>query len=295
MPDSLIPSPSDLARIAERLRLSPTELIDRADRHTMDVQAWLSSRSPTAKRFLGQGIRASSTGIHVPLLNLALGAAFPTDAQLSDVDAEIEAVKAFFRERGVPWYWWMGPHPQPTDLPARLEQHEIMCDSPLLPTMVAALKDYVPDAAPSAPPEVRTWRATTLDDLRAASTIRRSAFRFPEGTALDYFEAMPESWLNNPDARLYLSARGDAPAAIGALIMGAGIPGVYVMASIPVQQRSGLGKAVLRAIMQDAMESGIDMIVLTASSRGFGLYRQFGFVHIFDYQIFRPAPSETSG
>ena len=53
------------------------DLICIADAHTLSVQAWLSSRSPIAKTFKGIGVRASSTGLKLPLLNLALGANFP--------------------------------------------------------------------------------------------------------------------------------------------------------------------------------------------------------------------------
>ena len=41
-------------------------------------------------------------------------------------------------------------------------------------------------------------------------------------------------------------------------------------------------------IMADAAADGHKLIVLTASNRGYGLYRQFGFEHIFDYHIYTP-------
>jgi len=49
-------------------------------------------------------VRACSTGIKVPLLNLALGANY-ADADEQLIGREIEAVKRFFAGRGMPWYW----------------------------------------------------------------------------------------------------------------------------------------------------------------------------------------------
>ncbi len=136
-------------------------------------------------------------------------------------------------------------------------------------------------------PEAHVWLASTKADLKAASTIRRIAFKFSEGVALDYFEAMAGDWLKGDPARLYLARLGDGPpAAIGALIMGAGYPGVYVMATLPEWGRRGLGKAIMARLVLEAATEGHKVMVLTAGSQGYPLYRQFGFEHIFDYGIY---------
>lgn len=257
------------------------------DTHTMAVQAWLSSRAPGAATFQGEGIRASSTGLGVPLLNLALGYDYPPATDESAVVQDIEAVKAFFAERGVPWLWWIGPRPNRPAIEARLKRHGLVSERPGLPAMAATLTSE----RPPYPPSIITWEAETLEDLRAASHIRRVAFRFPQGQGQSYFENMPDSWLNNPQARLFLAGfSGDRPASIGALIYGAGLPGVYIMATLPDHGRRGLGKAILTRILDEAASGNPPFIVLTASRYGFPLYRQFGFQHIFDYKIYQPQP-----
>ncbi len=259
-----------------------------ADRHTLAVQSWLPTRTPQAARYEGVGVTACSSGIPVALLNLALGAHFPPQSEAAQIDAEIEAVKAFFAARGVPWYWWIGPTARPpaADLAPRLERHGLVCDRDPLPAMVARL----PTRFPAIPPHIRVWQAATRHDLEIASTIRRVAFRFPEGAALDYFESMADDWLRGDPARLYLAALGDGPpAAIGALIVDhqEGIPGVYVMATLPDWQRNGLGKAIMARILTTATEAGHTLIVLTAGKQGYPLYRQFGFERVFDYTLYR--------
>lgn len=291
--------------IAERFGRPAAEVIRLADRHTLAVQQWLSTRAPRAVIFQGRGATATSSGLAVPLLNLALGGQFAT-ADEETVEEEIEAVIAFFKKRQVPWRWWLGPQVRPPDLPERLERHGLTFRGRLLPALAARL----PVPVAPADPAIHVWLAADESDLQAASTIRRIAFRFPPGTALDYFEACADDWLGGSTglcasippkgrrgvdtahgmaghARLYLARVGDGPpAAIGALIMGAGYPGLYVMATLPDWQRQGLGRAIMAYLMQDANATGHELAFLTASPFGYPLYRQFGFEHIFDYRIY---------
>lgn len=273
----------NLSTLSETLDLSLTDMIRMADQHTLAVQSWLSSRSPQAAFFSGRGIRASSTGLHVPLLNLALGCDFPSETSDTDIDGETAAVVDFFTQRGVPWFWWIGAAPNPPDMGERIKKHRLSLRSPLLPAMIAPLIE--PFAAPDS--AITVWQASAHDDLMAASQIRHTAFRFPEGIATDYFEVMPDSWLSTDTVKLYLARSGDhPPAAIGALIVGNGIPGVYVMATLPEWGRRSLGKAILARIMNDALADHHRAIVLTASRFGFPLYQQFGFEKIFDYSLY---------
>jgi GNAT superfamily N-acetyltransferase len=272
--------------IEARMAKSWDEVARLTDEHTMAVQAWLPTRAPQAARFEGVGVKASSSGIPVPLLNLVLGSCYPPGTSDEVIGTEIEAVKAFFTDRGVPWYWWLGPFPRPSDMAQRLERNGLAFDRPPLPAMTAPL----PAQFPPLNPEAQVWLAASRADLETASTVRRIAFRFPDGVALDYFEAMADDWLKGDPARLYLARLpASPPAAIGALIMGAGLPGVYVMATLPEYRRRGLGKAILARILSDAAADGHSLIALTAGELGYPLYRQFGFEHIFDYSIYRPA------
>jgi GNAT superfamily N-acetyltransferase len=254
--------------------------------HTLAVQLWLDTRSPTSSRYDGLGVSCGSTGIQVPLLNQALGANYPQDCSPNEIENEIQSVRSFFENLAVPYYWWLSPFCQPEDMPGYLVRNGLLGSDRPLPAMGAFLNkelEYLKD------PKIRVWEARSVEDLETASFIRCTGFRFPDGVGLDYFEAMPDSWLD-PDgpAHLYLAAMGDGPpAAIGALIYGADMPGVYVMATLPEWQQKGLGKAILACIMNEAaVRSNAPVIGLTASPQGFGLYSQFGFEHLFDYCIY---------
>jgi len=233
-------------------------------------------------------VRVSSTGFEIPLLNLALGCNFPVDMSDNEIEDEIETVKNIFARRNVPWYWWMNAFPSPKNIESLLEKHGLVNDRDPLPAMAASLTND-PTNYPKFPGHIRVWQAGTIRDLQAASTIRRLAFKFREGEALTYFEDMSADWLNNDSVKLFLAGENEnEPVSIGALILGAGIPGIYVMATLPDQHRKGYGKAVLTRLLSEAVSGGYSIIALTASDAGSGLYSQFGFHHIFGFDFYLP-------
>ena len=265
---------------------SRAELTELVSCHTMAVQGWLSSRSPQAERFEGKGVKASSTGFKIPLLNLALGCNFPDNSTPEHVDEEIEAIKTFFANRNVPWYWWMNAAPSPRNIRHILKKHGLEYDHPPLPAMAVSLKiDF--STHPTYPDSIHVWQAQSIEDLRAASKIRRLAFKFADGQALSYFEDMASDWLYAKGVKLLLAGENEAsPVSIGAVIEAEGIPGVYVMATLPDQHRKGYGKAILSRLMREAASQGHQIMALTASNAGFGLYTQFGFRHIFGFDFY---------
>jgi len=262
------------------------ELIQIVERHTLTVQAWLSSRSPQAAKLEGKGIKASSTGFKIPLLNLALGCDFPKECSEEEIEGEVKAVIQFFAKRNVPWYWWMNTQPSPTNISEILKKHGLTYDAPPLPAMLASLSHS--NTFPAYDETIHVWRARSIADLQAASRIRRMAFKFPEGEATTYFEDMSSDWLGDASpARLFLAGKDESkPVSIGAVIEGAGTPGIYVMATLPEHHRKGYGKAILTQLLSEAASAGNQMIALTASRAGFGLYSQFGFLHLFDFDFY---------
>lgn len=271
--------------IYDCFRHNREEMIRLADNHIQAVQTWLSTRTPNAKRFLGKGVIANSSGLPVPLLNLAFGTDYAPGTSDELIEREIESVKTFYRYQSVPWSWWIAPNATPSDMIQRLKRHELVCNF-RRPVMIAPL----PVHSHSYESDIHISEAATIADLEIASTIRHRSFGFPEGVAEHYFETMAQNWLNCTRGTLYMAGlAGEAPSAIGALITGAGLSGVYMMATLPERRRYGLGSAILKHILREATKEQYKFIVLTASPLGYPLYRKYGFVHVFDYLGFGEA------
>jgi GNAT superfamily N-acetyltransferase len=257
-----------------------------AHAHTMTVQKWLSSRTPNFKGFDGIGITATSTGIKDDILNLVLDANFPAGTPRAVMDTEIEAVRSFFAAREVPFSCWISPFAAPSDIGNRLLQHGLRIRDYHLPAMMAPLLSFTNNV--SFDPKIKVWQANTVEDLQAASTIRRIAFQFAAGEGLTYFEDMADDWLRGDPAVIYLASLEEGAPAVGmgAIVMGNGLPGVYAMATLPTAEGHGLGKAILSRILLTAKSNGYDKIILTAGARAYSLYRKFGFEHLFEYDLY---------
>ncbi|MCB0194705.1 MAG: GNAT family N-acetyltransferase [Anaerolineae bacterium] len=272
-----------IEQLADTLHQTPTELIQLADRHIRTVQMWLCSRAPDAIRWEGLGVDVASTGLPVPILNLALGKRYPPETPEATIGDEIERVKAIFAERNVPWYWWLGPNPQPSTMSQLFLSHNLWFEPPALPAVLVPLPARPVDYNP----RIQTWRAANMVDLETASTIRRLAYRFPEGVGSHYYEDMADDWLSSDSVRLYLGGlEADTPAVIGTSIQVDGVIGLYALATLPTWRRRGLGKALLARMMADAAAEGHRFAVMTASPYGYPVLKQFGVEHLFDYELY---------
>ena len=194
--------------IYDCFRHNRDQMIQLANNHIQAVQTWLSTRTPNAKRFIGKGVIANSSGLPIPLLNLAFGTDYALGTNDELIEREIESVKTFYRYQSVPWSWWVAPNTRPSDMIQRLKRHHLVCNF-RRPVMVAPL----PFHSPPDQSDIYVSEATTIADLEMASTIRHQSFGFPEGVAENYFEVMAENWLNCKRGTLYLAAAAYRPRA----------------------------------------------------------------------------------
>ena len=77
--------------------------------------------------------------------------------------------------------------------------------------------------------------------------------------------------------RHFLARLSGEPAATCSLFLGAGVAGIYDVATLPEHRRRGLGSLVTRAAMSEARALGYRMAILHSSTTGLGMYRSLGF------------------
>jgi ribosomal protein S18 acetylase RimI-like enzyme len=211
------------------------------------------------------------TGIPSPRFNRVLRARF----EATDVDERIAAALSPFRAQQVPMMWHTGPSTRPIDLGRHLAAHGL-AHTESEPGMAADLLALGDD--PPMPSGLEVTQVRDLSLLREWVNTFTHAFVLPDEEREFLTKVETELSLERDrPRRLYLGLMEGEPVATSALFLGAGVAGVYAVATVPRARRRGIGTALTAVPLLDARALGFRVATLHASPMGLGLYRRLGF------------------
>jgi ribosomal protein S18 acetylase RimI-like enzyme len=182
-----------------------------------------------------------------------------------------EAV-AYFRSSDVHSFtWWLAPDLEPTSWAGYLEPHGFLFDDNT-PGMAMDLADL---------PAKRNGALTIrrVEDRPALAEYVRTmlqGFGIPETEAATLTAVFEDLGLDLP-IRHYLGLLNDRPVATVALVLGAGVAGIYNVATLPEARGRGIGSAMTLAPLYEARDMGYQAGILQSSKMGYGVYRRLGF------------------
>jgi len=220
-------------------------------------------------------------GVPVPLFNHVY---FSRLAQEQNIDAKIERVMESFAEHEVPFMWSVGPFTQPPYLGARLESRGLLRveELPGMAVDLQAINEDVPS-----PSTLTTERVSNTEVLRECIEVMRVGFELPELTSEVFFEAFSAMGLTGESPlRSYVGRLEGEAVAASSLLLGAGVAGIYNVATLPKARRQGLGAAVTLEGLREARELDYRIAVLQSSAMGFGVYHRLGFEQYSTYSIY---------
>jgi ribosomal protein S18 acetylase RimI-like enzyme len=220
-------------------------------------------------------------GVPVPLFNHVY---FTRLAREENIDTKIEEVVGSFAEREVPFMWSVGPFTQPNELGARLESRGLSRVDEL-PGMAVDLQAIGEDI--SFPSELAIEQVSDTEVLKECIEVMRVGFELPELTSDVFFEVLTAVGLTEESPwRSYVGRLDGEAVAASALVLAAGVAGIYNVATLPTARKQGLGAAMTLAALRDGRELGYRIGVLQSSAMGFGVYRRLGFEQYSTYHIY---------
>lgn len=211
------------------------------------------------------------TDIPFPMFNSGLRARFASN----DVDAALEAVIARYRSRNVPILWWTGPHTTPTNLGARLEAHGFLHteDAAGMAVDLQALNEDIPE-----PTGFTIEKVNDIAALRAWVRPFIAGFGVPDSFTEAFVDLYKCAIL---DAQMpiesYIGWLNGEPVASSSVYYGAGVAGIYDVATIPESRRQGIGALMTLAPLVKARTMGYRVGILHSSEMGSNVYRRLGF------------------
>lgn len=250
------------------------------------VAFWKSyGRAPGRELVEGGDLTRVMTGLPFPLLNGVFQAHLSAEA----LEPAIQATRAAVDAWQVPLFWWVGPTAQPDDLGHHLQAHGFVHagDTPGMAIDLLALADDHPVPADFTIRPVKdevtleTWaRVAAIGTGFPASILEEFVslelgVGFGRGTAL----------------RRYLGFQGGTPVTSSAMILDAGVAGIYAVATLPAARRHGLGAAMTVRPLLEARAQGYQVGTLQASELGYPIYRRLGFRDVCRFGLYFIEPA----
>jgi GNAT superfamily N-acetyltransferase len=256
--------------VSEILRdLSTSALIAAIKANLFEYYRYLG-HSPQAEFHDSPELTWLLTGIPHPFLNNVLHTQLAPD----NVDDAIAQTLAYFRSRNVTQLsWWTEPGCQPPDLAEHLLAHGLVYTDGG-PGMAADLLALNEDVA--TPVALAIEQVTDVSTLKQWVRASATGFGLPTSSVDACFDLFMGLGFNLP-LRNYVGCLNGEPVAAAELFLGAGVAGVYWVATMPDARRQGIGAAMTLAALREARDLGYRIGILHASPKGFRVYRRLGF------------------
>ncbi|MGJ7905640.1 GNAT family N-acetyltransferase [Actinopolyspora sp. H202] len=206
----------------------------------------------------------------------------------SDTERAVARVEEFYRSRGLPVAFQIGPAARPSELDSVLARRGYELRTPTA-VQVATIEDVLHRLPESeADIRVRHWPDTAWMDLWWEVDGRGG----PESRAVAHD-------ILTGVAGLYAASHdGDGISAVGRLALVGSWAGVYCLATRPDARRRGHASAILRGLLERAAERGVKytwLQVTADNTAALGLYERLGFVtrSSYHYRELPTIPSRT--
>ncbi len=197
-------------------------------------------------------------------------------------EAFIEETILYFRGKGIGAFtWWMDPSIPSADWQPVLAKYGFNYSDDT-PGMAVDLKMLSNSQAVDGL-ELRV--VADEETLRTWAHIFTTGYGLPVEWEPAVYDLQARLGLGFP-IRNYLGYLNGEPAATSSIFFGAGVAGIYSVATLPEARGKGIGAAVTFRPLHNAREMGYRIGVLQSSELGYNVYKKLGFRHLCQIEYF---------
>lgn len=217
--------------------------------------------------------------------NPQLNGVIHTACTVAEIDPSIALVLADFRSRGVPARWWTFPSTQPDDLGRRLEAQGLVRESDL-PGMAIDLRAVTERPLSAGVTITQVESAAEMDQF---VQIYATCFGYSVAFAAAQREIYGATTLGRGAApwRHYLAWLDGQTVGSCTAYLGAGVVGLYDVATMPQARGRGIGAAMTVAALVGARTEGFHAGILQATAMGRPVYERLGFETVCSFGQYR--------
>lgn len=204
------------------------------------------------------------------------------------VDAKIAETLAYFRARALSCMWVIGPSVRPVNLATRLLEHGLtfLNEAPALVLDLNAADEDAPALEGFAIRE-----ASNAEELLPLLELEAQCFDVPAEIAHHYYDTYVATGFGSGQAwHHYIGMLHGRPVAMAALLLHAGVAGIYGVGTIPEARRRGIGASLVQYAMHEARAAGYRVALLTPTDMSLRIYQRLGFQQhcAFQFYLWRP-------
>jgi GNAT superfamily N-acetyltransferase len=197
-----------------------------------------------------------------------------------------------FKHRNRPMSCWIGP----TSRPENLSQLLLANDMEALPdTPCMAMDLDMLENGQAKPPGLEVAEALTPTDMDDWLVPVAAGFKMPAEVNTIIRDASCAVGLGPGSLMRHFIGRFDGiPVGCASTFYGAGVAGVYTVATVPEARRRGVAASVVMEALRAARDAGLKASILHSSSMGYGVYERMGFRECSRMQMYAwtpPAPT----
>jgi len=230
------------------------------------------ARQPEVEAHEPGGLAWISSTIPVTYLNQVMR----TNLADNEVEAQIAAMLNHYRSRGADQFVWRTwPDTRPPDLGEQLLAHGFTARN-LVPNMAADLQQLADDWPTLA--GLIIARVADTPSLTRWAEVVQVVYETSEDFANFLARAFSDE-VRDPTApsRHYLAWLNGRAVACATLFLGAGVAGIYRVATLPAMRGQGIGGVAVLAALRDARATGYRFATLRSSDIAHHLYQRLGF------------------
>ncbi|MCA9873717.1 MAG: GNAT family N-acetyltransferase [Anaerolineales bacterium] len=247
--------------------LSQTSLATAVKANLYAFFAWMRNSAAATVHDSPQGFNWRTNIAH-PWFNGMLSTLPPA----ADASHVIDETVNYFQAHDVPNFtWWLAPQLEPTAWSQHLLAYGFQYNNstPGMAIDLAALPQPAQHPLTIRPVEDRHMLTEWID-------ILKRGFGMPTPMASGFLSVLGDLGTDLP-IRQYLGYLNDRPVACSTLYLGAGVAGIYNVATVPEARCQGVGSAMTLAPLHEAHDLGYQAGILQSSDMGYGVYERLGF------------------